>query len=187
MIYYTTAKTTTELQQILDLQQQNLAINLTAEQAAAQGFVTVLHSLHNLEQMNAQEAHVVGKDNDRVIAYLLAMTVHAKATIPVLVPMFELFDQITYHGKKITDYKYLVVGQVCVADGYRGKGVLDACYAAYRAQHSGKYELAVTEIATRNQRSLNAHKRIGFKTIYEYPAPDGEQWNIVLWDWRSAG
>jgi hypothetical protein len=184
MIRYTTSKTDDELKQILELQRRNLAINLTKEQIASQGFVTVSHSFGDLQKMNRIEEHIIAKDDNQVIAYLLAMTALSKSDIPVLVPMFSMFEQLDYHGKKIVDYRYIVVGQVCVAEGYRGQGILDACYATYRDYLSGKYDFAITEIASRNQRSLNAHKRIGFETIHEYQAPDGEMWNIVAWNWN---
>ena len=183
MIIYTTSKTTNELEQILELQKQNLATGLTAEQIASQGFVTVSHSFQDLLTMNAIEEHVIGKDNEQVIAYLLAMTARSRFDIPILLPMFEMFEQIEYQNKKVADWRYMVVGQVCVAEGYRGKGILDACYAAYKDNFKDRYDFAITEINTRNQRSINAHKRIGFETIHEYVAPDGEGWNIVLWRW----
>lgn len=183
MISYTTSKTADDLKQILELQKQNLAIGLTAEQIASQGFVTVSHSFQDLLTMNAIEEHVIAKDNERVIAYLLAMTVRSRLDIPMLLPLFEKFEQIEYQNKKVADWRYIVVGQVCVAEGYRGKGILDACYAAYRNKFKDRYDFAITEINNRNQRSLKAHKRIGFETIHEYQAPDGEEWNIVLWRW----
>ena len=183
MITYTTSTTDKDLEQILELQKQNLAAGLTAEQIASQGFVTVSHSFADLKKMNGIEAHVIARDNDRVIAYLLAMTDQARFDIPVLVPLFDKFEQISFQGKKVANYRYIVVGQACVAEGYRGKGIFDACYATYRDNFKNKYEFAITEIATRNQRSINAHKRIGFETIHEYVATNGEAWSIVLWNW----
>jgi GNAT superfamily N-acetyltransferase len=183
MITYTTSKTKEELKQILALQQQNLAVGLTVEEIATQGFVTVSHSFDDLYKMNELEAHVIAKDNDRVIAYLLAMTARSRFDIPILLPMFDMFEEVEYQHRRIADYNYMVVGQVCVAASYRGQGIFDACYAAYKSFFKDKYDFAITEIATRNQRSLNAHKRVGFETIYSYVAPDGEEWNIVLWKW----
>ncbi|OQP38888.1 GNAT family N-acetyltransferase [Niastella yeongjuensis] len=183
MITYTRSTTKEELEQILALQKQNLAVGLTEEQIAAQGFVTVSHSFTDLYKMNELEAHVIAKDNDRVIGYILAMTVRSRLDIPILLPMFDLFDAVTYQHKKIADYNYMVVGQVCVAADYRGQGVFDACYKAYSSYFNDKYDFAITEIATRNQRSLHAHKRVGFETIHSYVAPDGEEWNIVIWKW----
>jgi predicted GNAT superfamily acetyltransferase len=183
MIVYTTSKTEKDLLQILKLQKNNLQAGLTNEEITTQGFVTVSHSFEDLQKMNNIEESIIAKDNDQVIAYLLAMTEKSKLDIPVLIPMFELFDNLTFHDKKIADYQYMVVGQVCVAAGYRGKGILDNCYAAYKKHFEKKYDFAITEISSRNLRSLNAHQRIGFDTIYEYQAPDGETWCIVLWDW----
>jgi|RhiMetdeSRZDD1v2_1073273.scaffolds.fasta_scaffold13347_4 predicted GNAT superfamily acetyltransferase len=184
MITYTTSKTDNDLKQILELQKRNLAMNLTREQIASQGFVTVSHSFTDLKKMNHIEEHVIAKHDDRVIAYLLAMTLCSKSDIPVLVPMFDMFEEIEFRNKKVSAYRYIVVGQVCVAEGFRGKGILDTCYATYRDFFETKYDFAITEIASRNQRSLNAHKRIGFETIHEYEAPDGEMWSIVLWNWK---
>ncbi|SFD10049.1 hypothetical protein SAMN05518672_101473 [Chitinophaga sp. CF118] len=184
MIVYTTSKTDKDLLQILELQKKNLPASLTSEQISTQGFVTVSHSFDDLQKMNNIEESIIAKDDDHVIAYLLAMTAKSKLDIPVLVPMFEVFDNITFQNKKISDYQYIVVGQVCVAAGYRGIGILDSCYSEYKRHFENKYDFAITEISSRNLRSLNAHKRIGFDTIYEYAAPDGETWSIVLWNWR---
>jgi predicted GNAT superfamily acetyltransferase len=183
MITYTRVSTDNELQQILELQKQNLAAGLSAEQINAQGFVTVSHSFEDLKKMNGIEAHVIAKEGDRVVAYLLAMTIHSRFDIPVLMPMFDMFEEVEYQNKKIAAYRYMVVGQVCVAESHRGKGIFDACYSAYRNYFKDKYEFAITEIAIRNQRSVNAHKRVGFESIHEYVAPDGEKWSIVVWKW----
>jgi len=180
---YTTAKTENDLYQILELQKQNLAAQLSPKQMNSQGFVTVSHSFEVLKKMNDIEAHVIAKDNDRVVAYLLAMTARSRFDIPILLPMFEMFEEVEYDNRKIADYRYMVVGQVCVAESYRGRGIFDACYAAYRDHFKDKYEFAITEIAIRNQRSVNAHKRVGFESIHQYNAPDGEAWSIVVWKW----
>lgn len=185
MIIYTSSKNDKDLSGILNLQRNNLAGNLQQEEIQSQGFVTVLHSMEDLQKMNAIEQHIIAKDNDTVVAYLLAMTEKSKFDIPVLVPMFELFETIQYKNKTLSEYNYMVVGQVCVDKKYRGQGVLDKCYDLYINKFRTRYDFAVTEIATSNQRSLNAHKRIGFRTIQEYVAPKGETWAIVLLEWPN--
>jgi L-amino acid N-acyltransferase YncA len=97
--------------------------------------------------------------------------------------MFENFEQINFRSKTLSAYNYIVVGQVCVAKGYRGQGVLDNCYAEYKKKFKDKYDFAVTEIATKNQRSINAHKRIGFVEIHRFTGPDNVEWSIVIWEW----
>lgn len=184
-ILYTTAQTENDLAGIIQLQQQNLPAAITPEEATDQGFVTVVHDLEILTKMNDLEQHIIAKDKNQVVAYLLAMTTSSKHDLPVLIPMFEAFDRIFYRGKLVADYRYLVVGQVCVSKAYRGQGVLDLCYDCYRDTYQSKYDFAITEIATRNTRSLQAHRRIGFVEIDRYRSPVGEEWSIVIWDWRG--
>lgn len=178
-----TIATPQDLPGILSLQRENLAVNLSSAEVREQGFVTVVHTLTSLGNMNDIEPHIIAKDGDTVAAYLLAMTAAAQNDIEVLKPMFELFEHIQLHGKPIASYKYIVVGQVCVGKPYRGQGVLDAAYAEYRRRLSGKYDFAITEISTRNTRSLRGHERVGFREVHRFTAPDGEEWSVVAWEW----
>ena len=183
MIIYTTANSKNDLEEILKLQKHNLASSLTKDEIQSQGFVTVDHSYEQLEKLNDYEKHIIAKDHEKVVGYLLAMTKRSRLDIPVLVPMFELFDTISYNNKKISAYNYLVVGQVCIDKAWRGQGILDHCYAAYRDYYRTKYDFAITEIAATNLRSLKAHKRIGFKETKISSSPDKTKWSVVLWDW----
>jgi hypothetical protein len=186
MITYTTSNTKEELDGILKLQKENLAHGLSVDEIQSQGFVTVNHTYDVLEKMNDLEKHVIAKDGETVISYCLAMTKESKFDIPVLVPMFEVFDQIVYKEKIISTVNYIVVGQVCVGKAYRGQGIFDNCYAAYKEFYSNKYDLAITEIASSNTRSLQAHKRVGFREIHSYIDPANTEWIVVIWDWKNA-
>ena len=185
MLVYTTANSKDDLEGILNLQKRNLAAGLTRDEIQSQGFVTVDHSYEQLKALNDHERHIIAKDNNKVVGYLLAMTKQSRFDIPVLLPMFDLFDTISYGNKNISGYNYLVVGQVCVDKAWRGQGVLDHCYAAYKEHYNRKYDFAITEIAVTNLRSLKAHRRIGFKEINIYVSPDQTEWSVVLWDWNN--
>jgi RimJ/RimL family protein N-acetyltransferase len=67
---------------------------------------------------------------------------------------------------------------------HRGSGVFDALYAEHRAQYADRYDLLVTEVATRNTRSMRAHERVGFRTLHTYRDATDE-WALIAWDWRS--
>ena len=97
-----------------------------------QGFVTVVHSLEDLKKLNSQEQHLVMKDGDTIVGYLLAMTKYSRHDIPVLIPMFDVFDKLAYKKKLIASSNYIVVGQVCIDKNYRGMGLLDNSYATYK-------------------------------------------------------
>jgi predicted GNAT superfamily acetyltransferase len=185
MITYTTADTDTDLEGILKLQKANLARDLPPEEIRSQGFVTVDHTLAQLRKLNDAEKHIVAKDNAQVVAYLLAMTKECRQDIPILFPMFEIFDSIRYKNRKVSECNYLVVGQVCVDKQYRGQGILDKAYAAYRDHFKSKYDFAITEIAATNTRSRSAHQRIGFQEVHSYTSPDGMEWIVVIWGWDN--
>ncbi|MCG9970924.1 GNAT family N-acetyltransferase [Christiangramia crocea] len=184
MINYRTGESEADLRGILDLQKQNLRQNLSLEEITTQGFVTVQHSFEQLYNLNQTEKHVIAEYNGQVIAYLLAMTIISEHEVPVLRPMFERFKELIINNRGITSYNYLVVGQVCVAKEYRGKGVLFSCYKAYKDFYSANYDFAITEISSLNSRSLNAHKKIGFKEIDRYKDSSGIEWIVIVWDWN---
>jgi hypothetical protein len=184
MINYTQSTSASDLEGILILQKANLAQGLSHEEIQSQGFVTVNHTFDLLKKLNNHEKHVIAKDKDKVVGYVLAMTNHSRFDIPILIPMFEAFDKISYKGRAVTNHNFIIVGQVCIDKLYRGQGVFDKCYSAYRDYYSNKYDFAITEIASTNARSLQAHKRIGFREINTYVAPDKTEWLVVVWDWK---
>lgn len=185
MTHFTTITSDEEIYEVIALQRDNLPQNLSEEQKVSQGFVTVVHSFETLKKMNDTEASIIAKDDNKVIGYLLAMTNASKNDIPILLPMFDAFDKVIYNGKKIATFHYIVVGQVCVAEGYRGIGILDDCYDAYKSHFKNKYDFAVTEIHKNNKRSIKAHARIGFERIHSYKDAAANEWDIVIWDWMK--
>jgi RimJ/RimL family protein N-acetyltransferase len=44
------------------------------------------------------------------------------------------------------------------------------------------YDFVLTEIATRNTRSIRAHEKVGFQLLHRF-SDEKEQWDIVVWDW----
>lgn len=174
-----------DLEGIIALQKQNLKKDLSPAEIKEQGFVTVSHTLDDLNKMHKHEPNIIAKDGDKVIAYVLGMTEQSKNDIPRLVEMYESFDHILYQGKSVAAYQYIVVGQVCVDKNYRGQGLFDKCYRAYKEQFSADFDFAITEIASINLRSMNAHKRIGFEVINTYVDSTYVEWNVVVWDWKE--
>jgi len=174
-----------EIRGILALQLANRPENLSEIQIQRQGFVTVVHTFDVLKQMNETAPSVIAKDGNDIAGYCIVMTPAASGDIPELAPMFDVFKRMAYKGKTIPEYDYVLTGQVCVAEAYRGRQVFDRMYQKYREAYSDRYELLITEIATRNTRSLRAHERVGFDVALQYEAPDGESWEVVVWDWRQ--
>ena len=183
-IKYTSYINDDDLKEILRLQKANLFSSLLPEEKASQGYVTVQHDFDLLKEMWVYEPGIVAKHGNEVIAYVLTMTANFADSIPLLIPLFDLFDIITYKGKPISSCNYMAVGQICIAKEYRGKGIFDDSYKAFRNLLNTKYDFAITEVATKNLRSLSAHKRVGFEEIHKYVSPTGEEWSVVIWNWK---
>lgn len=187
MLSATTVSSAIELQQILDLQKKYLLSNIDTDEMKSQGFLTVQHSPILLSQMHSLAPSIIVKDGDEVVAYALVMLRECRDLVPELMPMFSTFDNLEYHrlgyqGKPLMDHSFYVMGQICVAKEYRGQGLFDMLYQKHRAVYQPQFDFIVTEIATRNTRSMRAHERVGFKTIHTY-RDDLDHWAVVLWDW----
>jgi len=180
---YKRASLDSELTDILKLQKKNLPEFLSTEEMLSEGFLTVRHDFEILKKLKEIEPPVICKDRMEVVAYILAMTEDSKEELPILKKMFNKFDKVKYLNKPISSYHYLVIGQVCIAKDYRGKGILKSCYSLYKTSFKNKYDFAITLISNRNLRSMHAHEKIGFKTINTYKSLEGEVWNILLLEW----
>jgi len=180
MISFTVAQTDADLLGILDLQQANLETAISMEELKSEGFVTVRHDLDLLRAMNNPYPHIIAKEREKVIGYTLVMLATFGNAIPVLVPMFEQINSMVYENIKLAEAKYFVMGQVCIAKGYRGQGVFAKLYEKMSVEMSSDFEFVITEIAARNKRSLRAHEKVGFKELKSYSDADGEQWVMVI-------
>ncbi|GAB2559535.1 GNAT family N-acetyltransferase [Spirosoma areae] len=186
MISITTVQSQADVQGILALQQANLRKHVPAEVQADQGFVTVEHDPAVLTRMNQAAPGVIAKDGDTVVGYALTMLPEFGADVPELLPLFELLNTLPYKGKPVSDYQWYVMGQVCVAEGYRGQRVFDQMFQHHRDVYGDRFQLLITDISANNIRSLRAHARVGFETLHEFHDPTlGETWVIVVWDWKQ--
>ncbi len=176
-------ETKEELLQILELQHQNHFESVSIETQLSKGFVTVRHNLDLLTKMNQKAQQVIAVENGIVVGYALVMLKEFKERIPVLMPMFNSFEHIDYHKKKLSEYTFYVMGQVCIAESYRGKGLFKKLYELHKESYAQKFELCITEVSTSNIPSLKAHEKVGFKIVHTYKDA-AEVWNVLVWDWN---
>lgn len=177
-IVYTRVKIIEELMQIRTLQFQNILTSITSEEKQQEGFVTVQHSLGLLEQMNTACAHIIAKEDQKVVGFALVMLPKFRNEIEILIPMFEKIDAILPVNKS-----YVIMGQICVDKNYRRKGVFRQLYLFYKEELQKQFDFLITEVSVTNLRSINAHQSVGFKTIEIYE-DKGILWHIMLWDWQ---
>jgi len=178
------ATTDQHFNQILRLQKENLYSSISVEQQAQQGFVFAEHNLELLKKMAAHLPQVIAVSEEKVVGYNLAMPSSMRNELPSLIPMFNEFDQCNYSNKPLAAYNYIVGGQVCVHRDFRGLGLLRSLYHETRDKIGQEYQLCVTEISTRNARSLKVHQRMGFEIIGTYQ-DEKELWNVVAWKFEK--
>ncbi|QNK61593.1 GNAT family N-acetyltransferase [Pedobacter sp. PAMC26386] len=178
------ATTAQHFSEILALQKENLYSEISVEQQQQQGFVFAEHNLELLEKMADHLPQVIAISDHKVIGYNLAMAVSLRNELQSLVPMFDEFERCSYHNRKLTSYDYMVGGQVCVHQGFRGQGLLRQLYHETRNRIYESYELCVTEISARNVNSLKVHQKMGFEIIGTY-RDEKELWHVVAWDLKK--
>lgn len=172
-----------ELIQILHLQESNLVTKIDDTEKKEQGFVTVHHTLDVLKQMHDLAPSIIVKDGDRMAGYALVMMRECRQLIPTLEPMFALFDSLSWKGQPLNDYRFYVMGQVCVDKDYRGKGIFEMLYHKHRDVYQPTNDFIITEVATRNTRSVRAHEKVGFKILHTHQ-DELDVWDVIIWDWK---
>ncbi len=186
MITTKLVKSDSELSGILALQAANLRRNLLPAEAEKYGFLTAEYTLDFLRRMHQSQPSIVAVDGKRVVGYALAATQDVCGGHPLLAGLHEEIDRLQFDGRCLKGSNYIVVGQLCVAKGYRGIGLVDKLYQGFREAMQECFSCAVTDIARANRRSLRAHQKTGFQIIHALEF-DGLEWDVVLWDWSRDG
>lgn len=183
MITIRPVRSEADVQAILDLQRTNLRGNVPVEQYASEGFVTIQHNFDLLRRMSEAMPSIIATDeHSTLIGYALTMLPSFAEEIPGLNDLFDAIRQIDYEGKPLRDYSYYVMGQSCVAHGFRGQKVLARMLEKHRELYQDRYRILITSIAAENPRSLAAHVRAGFKIIQSL---SNDTWHLLLWDWNK--
>ncbi len=182
MIEIKLTETDKELIGIRALQESNLHRNLSIEEASEEGFVTASYTLEFLKYMHEAHPSVIAKDGDEVVGYALVATHAVSHQHDLLKGLFSEIDALEYKGLIMKGRRYVVVGQLCVGKGYRGKGLAKRMYDFFRDALREKYDFALTDVVSSNLRSLRAHEKTGFIVAgtLQY---GGVDWDLVLWDW----
>jgi hypothetical protein len=174
-----------EIPALLALQRDNLKQNLDAQTIERQGFVSFIYDAPTMKGMIEGAPQIVARDGDLLVGYALSATKGYSETMVLMKPLVAICDTLSYNNTPLSISRYYIMGQVCVRDGYRSIGVFDALYEGHKQYLSSQFDYLITEIADDNKRSLAAHRRVGFKTIYEYFEKEADKyWHVVLWDFK---
>lgn len=183
MLRTTIVTTKNELEQIHHLNRMNIKQNLDDREKEEQGFVSWLYPVELLEQMHQLAPGIIVKDDDRVIAYALTTLKESKSFHKDLAAMFSQLENVMYNGRTLSSHNFYCMGQICIAKDYRGRGLVKELYHKHREIYKDQFDFILTEISSKNERSIKAHQRVGFKTIYKY-RDEADEWEVVVWNWE---
>ncbi|MGI8600534.1 MAG: GNAT family N-acetyltransferase [Chitinophagaceae bacterium] len=183
MLQATIVSTKDEIQQIHALNQKNLIQNLSPSIQKEQGFVSWLYSIELLEKMHHLAPSVIIKDGDILAGYALTTLIESAEFHPDLQIVFQNLQKLQLNNQPIFNYRFYCMGQICIAKEYRGKGLVNMLYQKHKEIYHKEYDFILTDIATRNSRSMKSHQKIGFKTIHSY-VDNMDEWDVVIWDWK---
>jgi len=175
--------TDNEIAQISALSNANLSTNISAETKAKEGFVSWVYTPAILKTLHAVAPSVIVMDGDTLAGYALALTPDCLAHYPPAIPTYDHASALLHKGRPLGEQRFYLMGQICVAEAYRGQGLVGALYEGHRKFYSPCFDLLLTEISVSNPRSLKAHQKVGFEVVDTHRDPQGV-WDVVLWDWN---
>lgn len=141
---------------ILALQELYLVSNLSKEEKVA-GFVTTPFSIPQLTEVISQQGLFLAKDNNKIIAYIVAAGWDFFNQWPIFKHMTTLFPDLTFLDFDITTTNSFQYGPICIDKEYRGKGLITPLFEFMRIHLVKRYPLSLTFINKTNIPSTKAH------------------------------
>lgn len=170
---------------IYELHCNNLKHNISIQERETEGFVTAVYDIELLLLMKDVNPSIIAKDaeSNKVIGYALVFSKELKGKHLLLDDLIDTIDKLNYKDDVLANSNYLIVGQLCVAKGYRGLGIVQELYKYYKQIYSENYQYLLTDVARDNPRSLKAHLKSSFEIISTISFDDNI-FDVILWDWR---
>ncbi|KAJ3320116.1 hypothetical protein HDV06_005681 [Boothiomyces sp. JEL0866] len=168
------------LQQIIDLSTLNNKKNLSLDQQS-DGFTTAEYSLEFLQRLHIITPAIVALDVDRVVGYVLVVPKELAGGHPLLLDFVSQIQNSDY--RDFSTINYIVVGQLCVAKDYRGKGLVQKLYSHLECAYQS-FDSAITDVDQRNSRSKKAHYKSGWKPFGDI-VYDGIPFELIIKEFQK--
>jgi hypothetical protein len=187
MISIGTVQSDEDVLAIAALLKANLRRNFSLDMQNSNGFLSIEYELDFLRRINQLAPSIIAKDStSKLVGYSLVVLPEIASEVPELNELVSLISTLEYKGKSLRNYTYYIMGQVCIADGFRGQKIFDQMYDKHRELYADRYQLLISDISSANVRSLRAHARVGFELVHSVKnLISGETWNTVVWNWQK--
>ena len=115
----------------------------------------------------------------------MPITMERGKQFPIIDASIAQLKHAAYDGRPVNEYRCCILSQACVEKDHRGKGINEKLYASMKERLAGIYDLGVSGIELENTVSMHAHlKKIGLTVVGEY-STEGENWKLVVYDFRK--
>lgn len=156
-----------DFEQVVALQNKNLVTVLTPSEKV-DGFLSEGLSIEQFKSMDKDICVFICKDEQGVCGYICVGSVEYNKNIPLVAAMLDCFPDISYRGKQLSTYNIAISGPVCIDRNYRGQGLFFNLYeklSEFLLNERPELDLYVVLVSTQNERSINAHKKVGMEIV----------------------
>lgn len=168
-----------DIDEVLELHSK-YQIDSIAPEDKKDGFVTTTFTKEQLTQLiNEEQGLFIARLHEKVVAYIMCGSWKFCSIWPIFTQMIQDLTNLHYLGHTITTENSYQYGPVCIDKSVRGSGVLEALFDFAREKMSKRYPILVTFINKINQRSFNAHSRLGLKVITEFSFNNNTYYELV--------
>ncbi len=168
-----------DIDEVLELHSK-YQIDSIAPEDKKDGFVTTAFTKEQLTQLiNEEQGLFIARLHGKVVAYIMCGSWKFCSIWPIFTQMIQDLPNLHYLGHTITTENSYQYGPVCIDKSVRGSGVLEALFDFAREKMSKRYPILVTFINKINQRSFNAHSRLGLEVITEFSFNNNNYYELV--------
>jgi hypothetical protein len=175
-----------DFKQIKELQELSHFTNVKDSDKEKEGFVSIETDFSMLKRLHEKNSILVGVKDSEIVGYEIPLDLENARKIFLLEPFIKRILMLKYKGKRLSEYKIIIEGQICIKKGHKGEGIAERLHEEFVRFLKPKYDLIITEISNQNPRSLYVHtKKLGLSILEQYSA-DGRDWYILIQDMRVS-
>lgn len=158
-------------------------VDRLTEAQKARGFLSVQFTTSGLQAMVLEPGIVIGVSEDNtVVAAAGSSPIPSHGGRGVFRKIDELIDQVTYNGKRLSQYRLFMYGPVCVDEAFAGQGLAGKLWRGFVDMVRGRYDVGLAFVSLANAISLKAHRdKLGMTQVCEFVA-EGRHYALLAFD-----
>lgn len=155
-------------------------IDTISEVDKKDGFVTTPFDEAILAELIAQNGLFIAKEDEVVLAYVMAASWQFCSRWPIFESMIEGLPDLRYANQTLSVENSYQYGPICIDKSLRGTEVLKDIFEFARVEMAKCYPILVTFVNQVNPRSFAAHTcKLGLDVIGEFEFNGNRYWELA--------